>query len=106
MYPPHVGETLVEVLVTVFGAALLSESLKLITELRSSGLHCELYYGTDPLGTQIRYALKKGIPFVVIVGPDELASAQVTVRDLRLKSQTQVARSDVANWLRERVARQ
>ena len=106
MYPPHVGETLVEVLVTVFGAALLSESLKLITELRSSGLHCELYYGTDPLGTQIRYALKKGIPFVAIVGPDELASAQVTVRDLRLKSQTQVARSDVANWLRERVARQ
>ncbi len=106
MFPPDVGETLSQVLVTVFGADLLNESLKLLTELRGSGLYCELYYGTAPLGTQIRYALKKGIPLVVIVGPDELATAQVTARDLRAKSQTQVARSDVASVLREWLDRQ
>ena len=104
MFPP--GETLVEVLVTVFSAELLTESLELLTDLRDSGLRCELYYGTEPLGTQIRYALKKGIPFLVIMGPDELASAEVAVRELGTKSQTQVARADVGDFLREQLDRQ
>jgi len=101
MFPPGVGNTLVQVLVTVFDADLLYESLKLLTELRNSGLHCELYYGTASLGNQVRYALRKGIPLLVIIGPDELASAQVTARDLRRKFQTQVARSEVADLLHE-----
>jgi histidyl-tRNA synthetase len=98
MFPPE--ETLVEVLVTIFNPAMLTESLKLLTELRDSGLRCEMYYGSDPLGTQIRYALKKGIPLLVILGPDELGSDQVAVRDLDSESQTQVARAEVSDVLR------
>jgi histidyl-tRNA synthetase len=98
MFPA--AETLVEVLVTVFEPSLLPESLKLLTELRSAGFRCELYYGTDPLGTQIRYALKKGIPLLAILGPDELEAGLVAVRELASKSQTQVARADVAAVLR------
>jgi len=104
MFPSDVGETTVQVLVTIFSAELMHESLRLLTELRSAGLRCELYYDADPLGTQIRYALKKGIPFVAIVGPDELASAQVTLRNLPLKSQVQVARSEVSEFLRRQFA--
>ena len=103
MQPSDVGSTLVQVLVTVFGPQLLHDSLRLTTELRNTGLRSELYYGSDPLGTQIRYALKRGIPLVVIAGPDELASEQVTVRDLNAKSQAKVARADVARVLLEKV---
>jgi len=99
MFPP--GATTVEVLVTVFRPELLTDSLKLLTELRGFGLRCELYYGENPLGTQIRYALKKGIPILVILGPDELASHQVAVRDLGTKSQITVARADVPGFVRE-----
>lgn len=99
MFPPEVGQTVVQVLVTVFAPELLQESLKELTELRQAGLRCELYYEPDPLGTQIRYALKKGIPFVVIVGPDELAEGQVAVRDLRAKAQHRCVRSEVAGWI-------
>jgi len=101
MCPSDVGETLVEVLVTVFSPALLNESLKLCTELRNSGLHCELYYGRKPLGGQIRYALKKAIPLLVILGPDELEAGQVMARDLRREIQVQVARSELVSLLRE-----
>jgi histidyl-tRNA synthetase len=93
-------ETLVEVLVTVFSPDLVGESLQLLSELRGSGLRCELYYDADPLGTQIRYALKKGIPTLVILGPDELAAGEVAVRDLQTKSQSTVARLTVARHLR------
>jgi histidyl-tRNA synthetase len=93
-------ETLVEVLVTVFARELVRESLELLSELRSFGLRCELYYDADPLGTQIRYALKKGIPTLVILGPDELSAGQVAVRDLQTKSQSNVERAAVAQHLR------
>ncbi len=99
MFPA--AETLVEVLVTVFEPSLLPQSLKLLTELRSAGLRCELYYGSDPLGTQIRYALKKGIPLLTILGPDELEAGLVAVRELASKSQTEVARGNVAAVVRE-----
>jgi histidyl-tRNA synthetase len=104
MFPMDIGQTTVQVLVTVFGSQWLQDSLHLIAELRNAGLRCELYYDADPLGAQIRYALKKGISFVVIAGPDELATGKVTVRDLRQKSQVQVGRSEAAAVIKQRLA--
>jgi len=104
MFPADLGQTAVQVLVTVFNPELVSESLKLATELRAAGLHCELYYGKDALGNQIRYALKRGVPLLVIAGPDELSAGRVTVRDLRAKFQSQVARASLPQALRERLA--
>jgi histidyl-tRNA synthetase len=94
------GETLVQVLVTVFSLEMVGESLRLLSELRGSGLRCEMYYDPDPLGTQIRYALKKGVPILVILGPDELAAGQVAVRELQTKSQMNVERAGVARYVR------
>ncbi len=104
MAPGAMGQTSVQVLVTVFGPQTLPDSLQLVADLRNAGLRCELYYDADPLGAQIRYAVKKGIPFVAIAGPDELAAGQVTVRDLRRKSQVQVGRTDVAGAIRKQIA--
>jgi histidyl-tRNA synthetase len=104
MLPAEIGQTVVQVLVTLFGPQYLQDSLHLVAELRNAGLRSELYYDADPLGTQIRYALKKGVPFVVIAGPDEVAAGQVTVRDLQRKSQRQVRRSEVAGVLKQQLA--
>jgi histidyl-tRNA synthetase len=49
-----------------------------------------LYFENDPLGTQIRHALKRGIPYVLIVGPDEASAGQVTIRNLPLNEQRTV----------------
>ena len=92
--------TTVEVLVTVFEPDLLGESLRLLSDLRANGTCCELYYDPEPLGAQIRYALKKGIPLVAILGPDEVAAGQVAVRELEHKSQTSVPRSEVVDFVR------
>jgi len=104
MLPSAVGQTAVQVLVTVFEPGLLQDSLRLVAELRNAGLRCELYYHADPLGAQIRYALKKGVPFVVIAGPDEVAAGRVTVRNLRQKEQVQVERSELAGMIRKQLA--
>jgi histidyl-tRNA synthetase len=83
---------------------MVDESLKMANTLRKSGLKTELYFENDPLGDQIRYALKKGIPYVVILGPDELAAGRVTVRNTLRKEQQTVARAEAANLIRQWMA--
>jgi len=95
MFPPEVGTTNTQILVTIFDESHTGASLRTSSRLRGGGLNVELYFENDPLGDQIRYALKKGIPYVAIVGPDELASGQVTIRNLPLKEQRTVAESEV-----------
>jgi histidyl-tRNA synthetase len=83
MFPPDIRATTSEVLVTVFGAETASESLKLATRLRRAGINTALYFEVeDSLRDQIGYASAKGIPFVVIAGPDEIAAGQATIRKL------------------------
>jgi histidyl-tRNA synthetase len=102
MFPPEVGMTNTQVLVTVFGEDQLRASIQVSESLRDGGLNTELYFERDPLGHQIRYALKKGIPFVIIVGPDEAAAGQVTIRNLPLNEQRTVTRetmiAQVKDW--------
>jgi histidyl-tRNA synthetase len=100
MFPPEVTTTIARVLVTIFDQALVGASLQASYELRKAGLNTELYFENDPLGDQIRYALKKGIPYVVIIGPDELAESRVTVRNLPLNEQRTVERQMMATTIK------
>ena len=71
MFPPSLGRTTAQVFVTVFEEATRSESVRLSSELRKAGFNVETSYSEGKLGKQIRYASEKGIPFVVVLGPDE-----------------------------------
>jgi histidyl-tRNA synthetase len=47
------------------------------------------------LGKQFREADAKGIPYALIVGPDEIASGTVGVKDLRTGDQRSVPRAEI-----------
>lgn len=96
MFPPEVGKTVAQVLVTKFSPELVNESLKMANGLRKAGMNAELYFEDEPLTKQVRYADRKNIPYVVILGPDEVATGQVTLRDLRGGRQVTVARGEAA----------
>jgi histidyl-tRNA synthetase len=81
MFPPDIRATTAEVLVTLFDADSAGVSLELATELRKAGIHTATSFDpTERLGDQIGYASAKGIPFVVIMGPEEIAAGEATVR--------------------------
>ena len=101
MFPPEVTTTIARVMVTIFDQALVGASLQASYELRKAGLNTELYFENDPLGDQIRYALKKGVPYVVIIGPDELAESRVTIRNLPLNEQRTVERQMMATTIKD-----
>lgn len=72
------------ILVTVFEKKLLKESQKITQLLRKNKINTDLY--SDPnmkLEKQLKYANKKGIPFVIIIGPEEVESGKVVLKDMK-----------------------
>lgn len=100
MAPAEVRQTAPQVLVTVFSPEGTADSLRLGQELRAAGVRTEVYLGKDRLGAQLRYASRKGIPFVAILGPDEVARGEVTVKAMSGDGgQSVMPRSAVAAWV-------
>lgn len=93
-------KTATKVLVTIFSSNLFENSLFLSLSLRSSGINTELY--TDPmvkLDKQLKYADKKGIPYVAILGPEEVKKNTVTVKNMIEKTQKTIPSGSLAVYL-------
>ena len=76
-----------QVLVTLFDEDLRKETLGVATRLRQAGINAEQILEPIRLGKQFRFADRKGIPFVVILGPDELDAGQIVVKNLKTGEQ-------------------
>jgi histidyl-tRNA synthetase len=71
-----------QALVTLFSEELYPQTLALAARLRQAGLNTEQVLEPMKLGKQVRYADRKGIPYVIILGPDELRAGQVVLKSL------------------------
>ena len=80
-----------KVLVTVFDETLMEKSAEISQKLRANGIANELYLTPDKLDKQIKYADKKGIRYVIILGPDEIKKEEVTIKDLSTGRQSSIA---------------
>jgi histidyl-tRNA synthetase len=79
---PGLPATPSRVLVTLFGPEFYSQTLAFAGRLRQAGINAEQVLEAARLGKQIRYADRKGIPYVAILGPDELAEGKVLLKEL------------------------
>ncbi|MEX2246014.1 MAG: histidine--tRNA ligase [Dehalococcoidia bacterium] len=88
LYVAHVGP----------GAA--KAALRLADAVRSAGLSAVVGSAGRSLKAQMRQADARAARFVAIIGESELAAGQVTLRDLRDRSERKIAAADVASVLR------
>jgi histidyl-tRNA synthetase len=74
------------VVVTVFDRDRVADYQKMAAQLRAAGIRAELYLGNpkNNLGTQLKYADKRGSPCAVIQGGDEKTRGEVQIKDLIL----------------------
>ena len=81
-----------KVLVTVFSPELLPQSVTLFDRIQGEGVESELYLDPNAkLDKQLKYADKKGMPFAIILGPQEIKNREATLKDLRSGEQKTVA---------------
>jgi histidyl-tRNA synthetase len=95
MFPEELAGTNADVLVTIWDDASVESSLALARELRAQGLRVELYPEADKLGKQLKYASARGVPFVVVAGPDERARGEVALKNMKTGEQRIVRPADL-----------
>lgn len=84
----EVPKTTTQALVTIFSNDLLDRSIETVGLLRRSGINTELYPDVDAnLNKQLKYTDKKGIPWAVIIGPNEVLKDKVVLKNLKTKTQ-------------------
>lgn len=99
MAPAGLRRTPVEILVTVFDEERMGASIATARALRQAGLNTMLYFEPRRLEAQLRYAHHKGIPFVVFVGPDEVARGMITARAMDTGEQRTLPVAEAARWI-------
>jgi histidyl-tRNA synthetase len=88
MFPPSLRTTPADVMTAVFDPKDAPHALRVAATLRAAGLRVMTYPDGDKIGKQIKYADSRGIPFVAILGGDEITNGTVTVKDLANQTQT------------------
>jgi len=85
---PKIAPKAPTILVTIFNPDLYKNSLEMAAKLRAASIDTELWLEPEvKLDKQLKYADQKGIPYVVIIGPDEAKSGKITLKDLTNKTQ-------------------
>ncbi|MBQ3742470.1 MAG: histidine--tRNA ligase [Bacteroidales bacterium] len=89
------------VLFTNMGEAEVAYTIPVAAALRRAGIACEIYPDNTKLKKQFEYADRKGIPYLAIVGDQEVTDGTVTLKNLATGEQRSIAKDGLAQCLAE-----
>ena len=76
------------VMLTNFDEKAARFGLKVLKRLRDAGLNAEMYPDSVKLKKQLDYADRKQIPYVVLIGSQEMESGTLTLKNMKTGEQT------------------
>lgn len=85
------------------GADTLATAHRLTAELRGAGISADTDSMDRSLKAQFKFADKIGANYVVVVGPGEVESGKVSLRDMRTKQETPLEFGEIVKYLSEKV---
>ena len=75
-------------------------ALTALRAVRNAGISAEIYPDAGKMKKQMEYANRRNIPYVVIIGSNEIAEGRATVKDMRSGEQSSVPLDNIAQALR------
>ena len=98
LFPEEVNFT-TKVMFVNLGVEEQMASLGIIRTLRDKGIAAEIYPEATKMKKQMEYANRRMIPYVVIIGSNELAERKATIKNMRTGEQACVAFEEVCDAL-------
>jgi histidine--tRNA ligase len=99
LYPADT-DTGVELLFINFGAAEAARCLELARSARAAGISTEVYPDAAKMKKQMAYANARHIPFVALIGENELQQGLVTLKNMTTGEQSQLTPEQLLEHLR------
>ena len=99
LFPEEVTGGL-SVLFINFGEKEEAKCLELASELRKSGIDCEIYPSAVKLQKQMKYANDRGVKYTILLGENELSSKTVLLKDMISGQQFEVHYNDIVDRIK------
>ena len=96
------GEARGPVVVIAFNQDHMAEYFRIAGELRAAGVPAEVYLGQSGMKAQMKYADRRRSPFAIMLGEDELAAGEVSIKDLDEGLEASKSLADNALWKQSR----
>ena len=81
------------------GAEESKTAYSLLQEVRKAGIAGEIFHEAQKFDKQFKYAEKKNIPFIVIIGTAEIAEKTAVIKDLRNGQQQKLSFENLKQFL-------
>ena len=94
LFPQNQLET-TKVMIANLGADAESYALGLLSRLRKKGINSEIYPESAKLKKQLNYADKKAIPFVILIGPEEINSGKFALKNMKSGEQQALTHDEI-----------
>lgn len=95
LYPAD-ARTATQVMFVNFGTAEAAASLRMIKEMRALGIACELYPDAAKMKKQMAYANATEVPFVAMVGADEMERGVLSLKNMATGEQVTLTPAEAA----------
>ncbi|WP_066832133.1 histidine--tRNA ligase [Rufibacter ruber] len=96
---PKDSQTITQVLISNFDDAAMRYSLPVLQTLRKAGIAAELFPESAKLKKQMGYADQKNIPYVLLIGSEEMESGQLNLRNMRTGEQKSLPLAEIVSEL-------
>ncbi|MVN90475.1 histidine--tRNA ligase [Mucilaginibacter aquatilis] len=93
---PEASNQTTRVLICPFDISAETFALPLLQQLRTAGINAELYPAGAKIKKQLDYANNKNIPYVVVIGSDEVQSGEITLKNMQTGEQQKVSAAQVS----------
>jgi histidyl-tRNA synthetase len=99
IFPTEISGSRTKVMVTNFGPDTLAKSLEILTLLRKGNINAEIYPEDSKIKKQFEYADKKQIPFVIILGSEEIEKEIYNLKDMKTGEQVSINKTQLLEKL-------
>jgi histidyl-tRNA synthetase len=100
LFPSELGET-TKVLFVHFDEASEAYAFEQLQKVRAADIASEIYPGRKKLDKQMNYANDKKIPFVVVIGGDEIASGKLSFKNMATGEQEKLTIAEIISKLKK-----
>jgi histidyl-tRNA synthetase len=90
-----------QVLFFNLGEAESKQAYGLMRQVRANGIRCEIYHETTKFDKQFKYAEKKNIPLVVIIGSQEMETDSCVIKDVRKGKQYTIENGGISDKIND-----
>jgi len=100
LFPEFITGSSLQVMLVNFGPEFEARNLEILRFLRDRKIACELYPEAVKFDKQLKYANRRGVDFIMLIGETELAEQRVSVKNFKTGAQSTLPLDEVLHLLK------